>query len=63
MLAGQEESRLAIGWNDYHHESPATTVIVEGNCSKRTHKHSYIAAGGVAILMGKATKKTATHGC
>ncbi|XP_071148268.1 uncharacterized protein [Mytilus edulis] len=57
MLAGQEERRLAIDRNDYHHEVPAITVIVDGGWSKRTHKHSYNAAGGVAIIIGKETKK------
>jgi hypothetical protein len=32
-------------------------VITDGGWSKRTHKHSYNAAGGVAIIIGKETKK------
>lgn len=56
MLEGQEESRLKTGRNDYYHESPAIIVLNEGKRSKRTHKHSYNAAGGVAIIIGKATK-------
>jgi hypothetical protein len=35
----------------------AITVITDGGWSKRTHKHSYNAAGGVAIIIGKETKK------
>jgi len=57
LSAGQEERQLAIERNDYHQEVPAITVITDGGWSKRTHKHSYNAAGGVAIIIGKETKK------
>jgi hypothetical protein len=57
LAAGQEERRLAIERKDYHEEVPAITVITDGGWSKRTHKHSYNAAGGVAIIIGKETKK------
>ncbi|CAG2236224.1 unnamed protein product [Mytilus edulis] len=57
MIAGQEERRLAIERKDFHEEIPAITVIADGGWSKRTHKHSYNAAGGVAIIIGKETKK------
>jgi hypothetical protein len=53
LAAGQEERRLAIERKDYHEEVPAITVITDGGWSKRTHKHSYNAAGGVAIIIGK----------
>ncbi|KAK3084066.1 hypothetical protein FSP39_007620 [Pinctada imbricata] len=56
LKAGQEERKLAIERNDYHQEVPAITVITDGGWSKRTHKHSYNAAGGVAIVIGKETK-------
>ncbi|CAC5383858.1 unnamed protein product [Mytilus coruscus] len=45
MLAGQEERRLAIGRNDYHHEAPAITVIVDGGWSKRTSIHTTLQVG------------------
>ena len=57
LAAGQEERQLAIERNDYHQEVPAITVITDGGWSKRSHKHSYNAAGGVAIIIGQATKK------
>ena len=61
LSAGQEERQLAIERNEYHQEVPAITVITDGGWSKRTHKHSYNAAGGVAIIIGKETKKTITY--
>jgi hypothetical protein len=57
LAAGQEERRLAIERKDYHEEVPAITVITDGGWSKRTYKHSYNAAGGVVIIIGKETKK------
>ena len=57
LAAGQEERRLAIERKYYHEEVPAITVITDGGWSKRTHKHSYNAAGGVAIIIGKEPKK------
>ena len=55
--AGKEESKLAMERNDYHHGVPAITVYVDGGWSKRSHKHSYNANSGVAIIIGKATGK------
>ena len=46
LSAGQEERLLAIDRKDFHEEVPAITVITDGGWSKRTHKHSYNAAGG-----------------
>ena len=37
---------------------PAITVIVDGGWSKRSHKHSYNAKSGVAIIIGKQTNST-----
>ena len=56
-LAGEEEREIAIANNSYHQGVPAVTVIVDGGWSKRTHKHSYNAKSGVAIIIGKATGK------
>ena len=36
---------------------PAITVIVDGGRSKRSHKHSYNAKSGVAMIIEKQTKK------
>ena len=55
--AGKEEKRLAIQRGDYHQGVPAITVYVDGGWSKRSHKHSYNANSGVAIIIGKATGK------
>ncbi|CAG2204291.1 unnamed protein product [Mytilus edulis] len=55
--AGQEERQIAIEKGDFHNEIPSITVIMDGGWSKRTHKHSYNALGGVAIIIGKRQKK------
>lgn len=52
--AGKEEKRMAIERGDYHQGIPA---ITDGGWSKRSHKHSYNANSGVAIIIGKATGK------
>ena len=36
---------------------PSITVIADGGWSKRTHKHSYNAMGGVGVIIGAETKK------
>ena len=61
LSAGQEERQLAIERNDYHQEVPAITVITAGGWYKKIYKHSYNAADGVAIMIGKETKKTITY--
>ena len=55
--AGREEKQLAIERGSYHEGVPAITVIVDGGWSKRSHKHSYNAKSGVAVIIGKATGK------
>ena len=57
LRAGQEERELAIKANSFHQGVPAITVICDGGWSKRSHKHTYNALGGVAIIIGAATKK------
>ena len=57
LEAGKEEKRLAEQRGDYHQGVPAITVMVDGGWSKRSHKHSYNANSGVAIIIGKATGK------
>ena len=56
-LVGEEEKSLAISRNDFHENFPAITVIVDGGWSKRTHRHSYNANSGVAVIIGMETKK------
>ena len=60
ISAGKEEKEKAIANNSYHQGVPAVTVIVDGGWSKHTHKHSYNAKSGVAIIIGKATGRTPT---
>ena len=55
--AGREEKRLAEENGDYHQGVPAITVIVDGGWCKRSHKHSYNAKSGVAIIIGLRTGK------
>ena len=52
LEAGKE--KLAEERGDYHQGIP---VIVDGGWSKRSHKHSYNAKSGVAIIIGQATCK------
>ncbi len=51
--AGQEEKKIAEENGRFHEGVPAITVIVDGGWSKRSHKHSYNAKSGVAIIIGK----------
>ncbi len=55
--AGQEEKKIAEENGRFHEGVPAITVIVDGGWSKRSHKHSYNAKSGVAIIIGKETGK------
>lgn len=57
LEAGKEEKRLAEERGDYHEGIPAITVMVDGGWSKCTHKHTYNAKSGVAIIIGQATGK------
>ena len=57
LEAGREERRLAEERGSYHEGVPAIDVIVDGGWSKRSHKHSYNALSGVAIIVGRATGK------
>ena len=51
LAAGNEEKKLALERNDMVNGYPAITVIVDGGWSKRSHKHSYNAKSGVAIII------------
>ena len=57
LEAGREEKKIAEEKGEYHEGVPAITVIIDGGWSKRSHKHSYNAKSGVAIIIGKATGK------
>ena len=55
--AAVEERQHAIEVNDYHQGVPAISVVADAGWSKRTHKHSYNAKSGVAVIFGAHTKK------
>lgn len=57
VKAGEEEKKLAVERNDYFHDIPAITVVIDGGWSKRSHKHSFNAKSGVALIIGKETNK------
>jgi hypothetical protein len=57
VSAGIEERERAIKRGDYHQGIPAISVICDGGWSKRSHRHSYNAAGGVAVIIGAETKR------
>ena len=56
-VARKEEKRLAEERGIFHEGVPAITVVLDGGWSKRSHKHSYNAKSGVAIIIGKETEK------
>ena len=55
--AGQEEKKIAEENGRFHEGVPAVAVIVDEGWSKHSHKHSYNAKSGVAIIIGKETGK------
>ena len=55
--AAEEEKQIALQKGSLHDGVPAITVVLDGGWSKRTHKHSYNAKSGVAIVIGQATGK------
>ena len=55
LAAGKEEVRLAQDGGDYHEGVPSTSVIIDGGWSKKTHKHSYNALGGVVVVISHRT--------
>ena len=55
--AAKQEREHAIETNDYHQGVPAIGVVADAGWSKRTHKHSYNAKSGVAVIFGAYTKK------
>ena len=57
LKAGEEEKALAMSNNDYHEGVPAITVVCDGGWSKRSHKHTFNAMGGVGVIFGQQTKK------
>ena len=57
IAAGEEEKRLAEARGNFHQGIPAITVVVDGGLSKQSHKHSYNAKSGVAVIFGQCTKK------
>ncbi len=56
-LAAEQGKQGAIQLGHYHNDVSYITVILDGGWSKRSHKHSYNALGGVGIIIGAYTKK------
>lgn len=59
LEAGKEEKRLAEAAGDFCEDgcTPKITVVVDGGWSHRSHGHRYSANSGVAVIIGKRTKK------
>ena len=53
----KEEREHAIVNDTFHQGIPAIKVTVDRGWSKRSHKHSYNAKSGVAVIFGNYTKK------
>ena len=53
----EEEKRHAIATNSFHQGISSITVVVNGGWSKQSHKHSYNAKSGVAVIFGSHTRK------
>jgi len=51
-----EEKRHIIATNSFHQGIPSITVVVDRGWSKRSHKHSYNAKNGVAVIFWSHTK-------
>ena len=52
-----KERENAISIDSFHQGVPAITVVVDGGWFKHSHKHSYNAKSGVAVIFGKHSKK------
>ena len=55
--ADEQERNNAIQNQCFHHDVPSITVVVDSGWSKRSHRHSYKAKSGVAVIIGYATQK------
>ncbi len=55
--AAKTEKDHAIECNSFHQGIPVVKVVIDGGWSKRTHKHSYNAKSGVAVIFGHYSKK------
>ena len=55
--AAEEEKRIAIEKGSFHEGVPSISVVVDGGWCKHTHRHSYNAKSGVAIIIGLKTGK------
>ena len=54
---GRTEKRFTEQRGDFHQGIPAITVVVDGEWSKRSRKHSYNAKSGVGVIFGQITGK------
>ena len=51
----KEEKWLVEQNSDYHQGVPAIIIMLNGDRSKRAHKHFYNAKSGVVIIIGQHT--------
>ena len=52
----EEEKKHAIETSNFHQGIPSITVVVDEGWSKWSHKHSYNAKSGVAVIFGSHTR-------
>ena len=57
IAAGQEERKIALEKGNIDEGVPYISVICDGGWSKRSHKHTYNAPAGAAIIIGAETGK------
>ncbi len=55
--AGKAERELAEKEGRFHKGVPSIAVLADAGWSKRSHKHSYVAYSGVAVVIGMRTSK------
>ena len=53
----EEEKTHIITMNSFHQGIPSITMVVDGSWLKRSHKHSYNANSGVAVIFGSHTSR------
>ena len=56
IKTSREDKQIAEQNKNYHEGVPAITVVVDGDWSKRLHKHSYNANSSVGIIFVATTK-------
>jgi hypothetical protein len=55
--AREEERKIVIENDKFFQGEPVIAVVCDGGWSKRSHKHTYNAMGGVGVIFGLKTQK------